>query len=136
MTITISATLKYLRANGMDALVDAYGVHTYPPTKGNAADRLIRLEQETLAECRQPEKGKPCWLTEWGLAPGGASCAGNDTPRAALTAEILADFRQFVQRGRLEGLIYYAWTDERYGIYRCGVLTISGRLALDSRAFK
>jgi hypothetical protein len=28
--ITIGATLQYLRANGLDALVDAYGVHAYP----------------------------------------------------------------------------------------------------------
>jgi hypothetical protein len=134
--VTISATLKYLRANGMDALVDAYGVHTYPPTKGSAADRLTRFKQETLVECRPPEKGKPCWLTEWGLPAGSASCAGNDMPPAALTGEILADFREFVQRGRLKGLIYYAWADEKYGIYRCDGLTNSGRLALDSRAFK
>jgi hypothetical protein len=134
--VTISATLKYLRVNGLDALVDAYGVHTYPSTKRSAAERLIRFEQETLAECRPPGRGKPCWLTEWGLPAAGASCAANNTPRAALTGEVLADFREFVKQGRLKGLIYYAWTDEKYGIYRCGVLTNSGRLALDSRAFK
>jgi hypothetical protein len=134
--VTISATLTYLRANGLDTLVDAYGVHTYPSTKGSAADLLIHFEQETLAECRPPGAGKPCWLTEWGLPAGDASCGANDTPRAALTADILADFRQFVQRGRLNGLIYYAWADEKYGIYRCGGLTNTGRLALDSRAYK
>jgi hypothetical protein len=134
--VTISATLKYLRANGLDALVDAYGVHTYPSTNRSAAERLIRFEQETLAECRPSGQGKPCWLTEWGLPGDGASCAGNDTSRPALTEEIVANFRQFVQRGRVNGLIYYAWADEKYGIYRCGGLTNSGRLALDSRAFK
>jgi hypothetical protein len=132
--VTISATLQYLRANGIDILVDAYGVHAYPSTKRSAAERLIRFEQETLEECRPPGKGKPCWLTEWGLPAGGASCT--DTPGAALTGEVLADFHQFVQRGRLKGLIYYAWADEKYGIYRCGGLTNSGQLALDSRGFK
>jgi hypothetical protein len=38
-----------------------------------------------------------------------------------------------VREGRLKGIIYYAWTDEKYGIYRCGTLTESGRLVLDSR---
>ena len=42
---------EYLRANGIDALVDAYGVHTYPWAK-TAARRLDQLEQDTLAECR------------------------------------------------------------------------------------
>src|SRR5436190_3928291 len=31
--VTITATLRYLRENGMDTLVDAYGVHTYPWAK-------------------------------------------------------------------------------------------------------
>jgi len=34
--VTIGATLQYLRANGLDALVDAYGVHTYPVAKASA----------------------------------------------------------------------------------------------------
>jgi hypothetical protein len=48
--------------------------------------------------------------------------------------EMLGDFRPFVQQGRLKGLIYYAWADDKYGIYRCGALTHGGRLALDPRA--
>jgi hypothetical protein len=47
--------------------------------------------------------------------------------------EMFADFRQFVRQGRLQGLIYYAWADDRYGVYRCGFLIDSGKLALDSR---
>jgi hypothetical protein len=46
--------------------------------------------------------------------------------------EMLSDFRQFVRDGRLKGLIYYAWADDKYGIYRCGALTESGRLMLDT----
>jgi hypothetical protein len=51
--VTIGATLQYLRANGLDALVDAYGVHTYPVAKASA-QRLKQLEEDTLAECRPP----------------------------------------------------------------------------------
>jgi hypothetical protein len=128
--VTISATLEYLRAKGIDRLVDAYGVHTYPSVKGGAPSRLDRLEHDTLVECRPPGQGKPCWLTEWGLSAGEAACSGNDGPRASLMREMLGDLRQFVGDGRLKGLIYYAWADDKYGIYRCGSLTESGRLAL------
>jgi hypothetical protein len=131
--VAIGATLEYLRANGLDALVDAYGVHTYPWAK-TAARRLNQLEQDTLVECRPRAEGKPCWVTEWGLPATGAGCPGNDQPRATLMQEMLGDFRPFVQQGRLKGLIYYAWADDKYGIYRCGALTHGGRLALDPRA--
>jgi hypothetical protein len=116
--VTISATLEYLRAKGIDTLVDAYGVHVYPSAK--AADRRLgQLEEDTLRECRPPVEGKPCWLTEWGLPAVEASCPGSDTPRAALMRELLGDFRQFSRESRLKGLIYYAWGDDRYGVYRC-----------------
>ena len=47
--------------------------------------------------------------------------------------EMLGDFRQFAREGRLKGLLYYAWEDAEYGIYRCAALTDSGRLALDAK---
>jgi hypothetical protein len=129
--VTISATLEYLRANGMDALVDAYGVHTYPSSERSAAGSRDRLNQDTLAECQPSGQGKPCWLTEWGLPAGAAACPGDDAPRAALMQRLFGDFRQFVREDRMRGLIYYAWADDKYGIYRCGGLTDSGRLAVD-----
>jgi hypothetical protein len=130
--VTIGATLDYLRANGLDRLVDAYGVHTYPSPRTSAAARLGLLERDTLAECRASGDGKPCWMTEWGLPfKGAAGCSGNDPSRAALMTELIADFRQFERQGRLAALFYYAWTDEKYGLYRCGALSKAGRLALD-----
>jgi hypothetical protein len=133
--VAIGATLRYLRANGIDALVDAYGVHTYP-WANTAARRLDQLEQDTLAECRPNGQGKPCWLTEWGLPAGGAWCPGNDEPRAALTQEMIADLRQFTRQGRLKGIIYYAWTDDKYGLYRCGGLSDSSRSVLNFQVFR
>lgn len=132
--VTIGATLEYLRAHGIDALVDAYGVHTYPSSKVSGAARLSRLEHDTFAECQPLAQGKPCWLTEWGLPAENTVCPGNDAARAGLTREMLADFRQFVRQGRLMALLYFAWTDGKYGALRCGAVTESGRLALDSRA--
>lgn len=130
----IAGSLQYLRENGMDALVDTYGVHAYPWAK-TAAKRLLELEEDTLSECRSRDHGKPCWLTEWGLPAESSACPLNDASRAATMRELIADFRQFARQGRLEGLIYYAWTDDTYGIYRCAALTESGRLALDPKPF-
>ena len=47
--------------------------------------------------------------------------------------EMLGDFREFARDGRLKGLIYYAWADSRYGIYRCNGLEEGDRLALDPK---
>jgi hypothetical protein len=130
--VAIGATLQYLRANGVDTLVDAYGVHAYPSAK-TADRRLNQLGQDTLAECRPPSQGKPCWLTEWGLPASGAACPGYDVPRTALMREMLGDFHHFGQEGRLKGLLYFSWDDRQYGIYRCGAVSDSGRLVLSSR---
>lgn len=128
--VTIGAALEYLRENGIDALVDGYGVHTYPRVAGGAAARLQRLEQDALADCRPQGRGKPCWITEWGLPVEGPPCPVDDAPLSALIQEMRADFRQFVRQGRLRGILYYAWADDRYGVYRCGRLIAAGRLAL------
>jgi hypothetical protein len=66
--VGLIATIQFLRANGMDKLVDAYGVHWYPPGgSATPADRLSQLRQ-VFAECGSVNGGgKPCWLTEWGL---------------------------------------------------------------------
>src|SRR5205823_1619231 len=78
--VTIPATIQYLRENGLDELVDAYGVHTYPWAT-TAAGLLGQLEKDTFAECRTPARGKPCWLTEWGIPVDGAGCPVNDASR-------------------------------------------------------
>jgi hypothetical protein len=127
--VTIGATLDFLRANGLDALVDAYAVHTYPSPSGSAAMRFNQLAKDTLAECRAFGQGKPCWLTEWGLPTDRDDC-GDDDSRVALVKEMLSDFRGFTQRGRLGGIIYYAWSDFKYGIYLCKTLSHTGQLVL------
>ncbi len=135
--VTIRATLDYLRANGLDALVDVYGIHTYPSPHSSAAARLSLLERDTLAECRPPGQGKPCWVTEWGLpAESTAGCAGSDASRAAMITELVADFRQFEHQGRLAGVIYYGWSDDKYGLYRCGALSRAGQLAIGPPALR
>jgi hypothetical protein len=100
--VAIGATLQYLRANGIDALVDAYGVHVYS-WASTAARRLDQLEHDTLAECRTPGHGKPCWLTEWGLPGDGGACPSNDVPRGRLCTSCSATSGKLCARGGYRG---------------------------------
>ena len=137
--VSATATLDFMRAHGLDDLVDAYGVHTYPWTNdpGNAAaatGRRDRLQKYVLDECR-PEssvRGKPCWITEWGIPNHDASCPTKETNQVILVNETRANFRSYIAEKRVLGLFYYAWLDSREGfaIYRCDHLTQTGHLAL------
>jgi hypothetical protein len=138
--VSAYATLDFMRGNGVDDLVDYYGVHTYPSTDnpGNpsaAAGRRERLQKYVLAKC-QPKcgaGGKPCWITEWGIPNRDASCPPHETSQIALVNEMRASFRPYMAQKRVLGLFYYAWLDRpdgAFSVYRCGHLTESGRQAL------
>jgi hypothetical protein len=136
--VSIKATIEFLRTNGLDDLVDFYGVHYYPRENTPPA-RKARLETYALSECRPSgsASGKPCWITEWGIQNTNASCPVNDRDRAALAQEMMGYFREIAANGRLPMVIYYAWDAkpgatglESYGIYRCGNVTEAGRMAL------
>lgn len=137
--VSAAATLDFMRANGLDDLVDVYGVHTYPWTDnpgnpGAAAGRRDRLQKYVLAEC-QPQGstgGKPCWVTEWGVPNHDTSCPPHETDQITLVNETRSNFRPYIAQKRVLGLFYYAWLDTREGfaIYRCDHLTETGRLAL------
>jgi hypothetical protein len=132
-----AATLDFMRVHGLDDLVDAYGVHTYPwvdrpGDPAAVAGRRERLQKYVLAECR-PEgstNGKPCWITEWGVPNHGTSCPPIETNQISLVNETRTNFRPYIAQGRVIGLIYFAWIDQEYGIYRCGGVTGAGKLAL------
>ena len=136
--VSINATYWFLRANGLDKLVDYYGIHTYPWEKTPAA-RKSRLEKFAVAQCQAPgsTNGKPCWITEWGISNKDLSCPLNDAPRAPVVSDIMGDFRELAKQGRVAGAIYFAWNSDPWAkqpnadsVYRCGALTESGRLAL------
>ena len=138
--VSIDATIQFLRANGLDNLVDAYGVHTYPPADrpgapDAVADRLSRLEHIVFPECRAG--GKPCWLTEWGFTEAGNGCPADDSTRLKLVQEVRGQLKRFVDQGRLTGLFYYTWAghagsprEDRFSVFLCGQVTPSGRLAI------
>jgi len=136
--VSVNATLEFLRAHGMDALVDAYGIHTYPWAK-TPSERKQRLEKYAVAECRPAHStaGKPCWITEWGVDNKTTSCPLDDTARAAVVTDIMDDFRELATQGHLVGALYFAWNSDPWAkhvspksVYRCGALTEGGKLAL------
>jgi len=137
-SVSVNDTIQFLRANGLDKLVDAYGIHTYPWEK-TPANRKSRLEKYAVAECGTGKSGsgKPCWMTEWGFANKDMSCPLDDSARATLVKDMMNDFRELAKQGRLVGEIYFAWNTDPWAkqvdpltIFRCGELTKAGKLAL------
>jgi hypothetical protein len=97
--VGLAATIAFLRAHGLDSLVDAYGVHSYPSPgqPGNptaAAQRAARLNDTDLSECHAEGTagGKPCWITEWGFPNTDLSCPAKETGRTLLIEELRGDF--------------------------------------------
>jgi hypothetical protein len=136
--VSIAATIKFFRANGVDKLVEGYGVHTYPwaDSPGDRAagiHRLRRMEQLDLSECYPAGSppGKPCWITEWGFTNTGTACPSDETTRTPLVEEMMGDFRQLARDRRVQGLMYYTWSGDRvWDVYRCGGLTEPGKLSI------
>jgi hypothetical protein len=129
--VSIPATYAYLRAHGLDGLVDGYGVHDYPPEvkpgdKAAAAKRTAMLDSSIFP----PGNAKPYWLTEWGFSSVATSSA-EDQDRARSVAEMRTYFLQLYRQGRLGGMFWYVWNEpDRASIYRGGVLMEAGRRAI------
>jgi hypothetical protein len=62
------------------------------------------------------------------------ACPTHDTDQVSLIEEMMNAFRGYADQRRLAELLYYAWIDtrENFGVYRCGVLTETGKLALSA----
>jgi hypothetical protein len=142
--VGLSATLTFLRQHGLDSLIDAYGVHTYPSSgqPGNpsaAAQRNAHFINVAMAECRPPgaSDGKPCWITEWGFPNSSLTCPINDQNRALLVKEMRENFAAVVAQNRLAGFTYFSWDSDPWSksvaadsVFRCGELTEAGKLAV------
>jgi hypothetical protein len=135
--VDLAASIPFLRANGVDKVADAYGIHWYPDGNATPAAKLAYLS-DSLSECSTQ---KPCWITEWGLpVSSGKSCPVINVKRTAIFAEIRNDFAKFAHEGRLKGVIFYTWEgsiqpngeadNNPYGAFICGSMTKSGRLAV------
>lgn len=142
--VSLSATMTFLRAHGLNSLIDAYGIHTYPSgyQPGNptaAARRLASLNAVDLAPCRPKgsSEGKPCWITEWVFPNSNLTWPPNETGRTLLLEEVRHDLDQFAAEHRLVGIDYFSWDSDPWSktvdadsVYRCGVLTESGRVGV------
>jgi hypothetical protein len=132
--VSVGATIAFFRANGLDKLVDAYNLHTYPwgdgpGDKTSAIHRLRRLQGLVNPVCSPG--GKPCWITEWGFTNNSKTCPSDEKTRSLLVQEMMGDFHQLAQEKRISGLLYYSWIgDQPFDVYRCGALTASGRFAI------
>jgi hypothetical protein len=132
--VSVGATLAFFRANGLDKLVDAHNLHTYPwadgpGNKASAIHRQRRLQDLVMPVCSP--NGKPCWITEWGFTNASRTCPSDERARGLLVQEMMGDFGELIQQKRLAALIYYSWIgDPPFDVYRCGALTESGEAAI------
>ena len=117
--VSLSATMTFLRAHGADALIDAYGIHTYPSPgqPGNptaSAQRAEHLNSVVFSQCyaRGSREGKPCWITEWGFPNSDRSCPPNETGRTLLIKEVRRDFDAVAAQHRLVGIDYFSWNSD------------------------
>ena len=142
--VSLPATMAFLRANGLDSLVDGYGIHTYPSTDhpgdpAAAGRRAARFQDVDLGPCRprSQQGGKPCWITEWGFPNSDLSCPTSDSARTLLVQEMRVNFAKAATEQRLASIVYFAWNSDPWSkqpdadsIYRCGGLNESGHLAV------
>lgn len=130
-SVSIPATYAFLRAHGLDDLVDGYGVHTYPPQvkPGNAAAataRIAALDKDVFP----PGNAKPYWVTEWGF-PSAAKSSAEDQARAQSVSEMRSYFLGLFRQGRLGGLFWYVWNEpDRNSIYRDDEIMDAGKRAV------
>lgn len=114
-----------LKTLGLDEHVDAYGIHVYPGKK--TGPKLAGYIRELLRFCGAEGMGKPCWVTEWGVANSARSCPLDDQKRTKAVAAIRSVFDDLMSSGRLEAAFYYDWdTHAGYGVWRCGHLSSAG----------
>ncbi|MEO5324466.1 glycoside hydrolase [Mesorhizobium sp. CC13] len=122
--------IALLRERGIDSFVDAYGIHVYPGQKSASvlADRVKGL----LDFCQPSDAGKPCWVTEWGIANTARACPVDDRRREGAVRAMRAVFEQLVDAGRLTAAFYYDWdTEPSYSLWRCGRLSPAGAIAIE-----
>lgn len=132
--VSIPDTLDFLEQNGLNELVDGYGIHFYPPNQDPnvpVSARINSLSERAFARCTSD---KPCWLTEWAFPNRDLTCPIHDETREKLIQTEREAFKNFLKQRRLAAIIYYNWTAlpgyESQAIFRCGALTDAGKLAL------
>lgn len=121
--------ITLLKARGMDKLVDAYGIHIYPARKNPEA--IKSTVAKLLDFCEPSDNGRPCWVTEWGIANTARSCPVDDRQREGAMAVMRTIFADLSKAKRLDAAFYYDWdTQQSYRLWRCGALSPAAALAI------
>jgi hypothetical protein len=119
-----------LRQRGMDSFVDAYGIHIYPGRL--PADAVDRRVTNLLGFCQPADLGKPCWVTEWGIANTARSCPVDDRWRESMIHAMRVVFGDLMEEKRLTAAFYYDWdTEPSYSLWRCGKLSPAAAAAIE-----
>lgn len=119
-----------LRAAGIEKHIDAYGVHMYP-SHVQSADARRRHVSSVLSVCKAPPHGKPCWITEWGIANISDQCPLPDGDREEVIREVRDLFKPLIDQERLSLAFYFDWdSDTPYSVWRCATLTPAGIAAI------
>jgi hypothetical protein len=128
--VSIPVTYAFLRAHGLDDVVDGYGVHDYPPQfSGSNKAALVQLRKYLDDNIFLSGNTKPYWLTEWGFGSNGSSV--DESKRAQSIAATRSYFHDLCNQGRLKGLFWYVWNAlDNDSIYRDDKLLPSGKLAI------
>jgi hypothetical protein len=114
-------------------------VHFYPSgdPRQSLSERIGKLSSNAFAECRKGTK--PCWLTEWNINNPNKSCPVDDRTREEVVKAERSAIQSFIGQGRVAATLWYTWNGDYFGekenqgaIFRCGALTVAGRVALRS----
>ncbi len=111
----LNATLSYLKAQGLDPLVNEYGVHLYP---FGTATTIAMLEGIAFAQCGNVH---PCYLTEWGILNSSTAPAQIDRVNS---------FLAYLKGVSMVGKIYFDWSGTKFGLFHDNVLSLTGSAVL------
>jgi hypothetical protein len=128
--VSIPATYAFLRAHGLDDLVDGYGVHDYPSVVKEGDKEALTRRNSALDKTIFPEGNtKPFWLTEWGFSSSAAT-SDEDKTRSRSVAELRDYFHHLHKQKRLGGIFWYVWNEpDQCSVYRNASLMEAGRRA-------
>lgn len=119
-----------MQKRGLDEFVDAYGIHLYPGGTHTPASR-DGLVRDVLSFCGTDNAGKPCWITEWGVANTSPTCPIQDDKRKVLIDQVRAIIDRDIKAGRVTAAYYFDWDSTTpYSVWRCGGLTAAGEAAI------
>lgn len=111
---------------GIFSEVDVVGIHLYEPLRLAAGGTSPAPGIDAaLSGCGRPAfNGRPCWITEFGVALPAQACAGTDTARISSVRPLFDFLATAGNTRRITATYYYDWNqDPAFALQRCGRLT-------------